>query len=421
MKRTGNSTESLDCARDDVKIARARVVVPMTGEPIEDAAVAIAGNQIAAVGRFKEVRAHHGGKILDLGERILFPGLINAHCHLDYTCLRGRIPPGQSFTDWIRAINAEKAKLTAGDYVASINEGFAEARRFGTTTIVNLTGFPELIAEIEGPIRTWWFGELIDVRNPDQAGKIVDGAVASLRSAHRWGLAPHAPFTASLDLYARCEEVARREDVSVTTHLAESSEEAQMFRDAAGPLYHFLKGIGRRMDDCGGKTPLSALMQSQLLDNRWILAHLNELTESDFDLLASARKFHIAHCPRSHSFFGHSAFALRRLRTLGFNLCLGTDSLASNSSLSLFAEMRELLRKEPWLSPREVLMMATVNGARALGQSGSLGSIHPGFLADLIAVPSAGAGAADAFDTIIAFDGPLPWTMVNGEASSFCW
>ena len=66
-------------------IVRSRVVVPMVGEPIENAAVAIAGNQIAGVGRFEEVRARHGGEVLDLGEQILLPGLINAHCHLDYT------------------------------------------------------------------------------------------------------------------------------------------------------------------------------------------------------------------------------------------------------------------------------------------------------------------------------------------------
>ncbi len=415
MERSGNSTGAL--GPPNVKIVRARTIVPMEGEPIEDGAVALAGNKITDVGRFKEVKAHHSGEILDLGEQILLPGLINAHCHLDYTMLRGRIPPQQSFTDWIRAINAEKAKLTARDYVASINEGFAEAQKFGTTTIVNLTAFPELIAEITEPIRTWWFGELIDVRNPDQAREIADRAVESLRAANHWGLAPHAPFTASADLYTQCEEIARREDVLLTTHLAESSEETQMFRDASGSLYDFLKGIGRRMADCGGKTPLSFFIQSQLPSDRWILAHVNELTESDFDLLARAKKFHIAHCPQSHSFFGHSAFEMRRLQSLGFNICLGTDSLASNSSLSLFAEMRELLRKEPGISPREALTMATVNGARAVGQSASLGSIRPGYLADLIAVPSAGAGT-QTFDSIIAFEGAAPWMMENGRVSN---
>src|SRR5207244_3885358 len=124
------------------------------------------GNRIADVGTFSEINAHHSGEIIDLGEQALIPGLINAHCHLDYTCLRGKIPPPKSFTDWIRAINAAKEKLSAQDYVASINEGFAEARKFGTTMIANLTAFPELIVKIKEPIRTWWFAEVIDVREP---------------------------------------------------------------------------------------------------------------------------------------------------------------------------------------------------------------------------------------------------------------
>ena len=190
-----------------------------------------------------------------------------------------------------------------------------------------------------------------------------------------------------------------------------------MFRNANGPLFEFLKSIGRPMDDCGDETPLSFLLRGQDIDDRWIAAHLNELNEGDFDLLAHAGKFHIAHCPRSHTFLGHAPFAMQKLRALGFNICLGTDSLASNSSLSLFSEMRELLRKEPWISPREVLEMATVNGARAVGRAHSLGRICPGFSADLIAIPAAPSGT-DAFDAIVAFEGTVPWMMVDGEALS---
>jgi aminodeoxyfutalosine deaminase len=396
-------------------IIRSRFVVPMVGEPIENGAVAIEAEKIVAVACFEEVRARHRGEVLDLGEQVLLPGLINAHCHLDYTMLRGKIRPPSSFADWIRAINAEKAKLTAQDYVASIKEGFVEAQSFGTTTIANLIGVPELIVEIDEPIRTWWFGELIDVRTPDRAESIADLAVESLKSAKHWGLAPHAPFTASPHLYARCEEIARRENVLLTTHLAESREEMQMFRDASGPAFEFLKSIGRPMDDCGNETPLSFLIRRQQIDERWIIAHLNELTDSDFDLLARAAKFHVAHCPRSHTFLGHAPFALKKLRALGFNICLGTDSLASNSSLSLFSEMRELQRKAPELSSREILEMATVNGARALGQSEALGIIAPGFSADLIAIPFAQT-RADIFDAIVAFEGEVPWMMMDGRA-----
>src|SRR5437867_5423829 len=187
-------------------ILRARVVVTMDAPPTDNGAVAISGNRIVDVGLFNEVKARNSGEVVDLGEQALLPGLINAHCHLDYTCLRGKIPPPKSFADWIRAINAEKAKLSKQDYLVSINEGFAEAKEFGTTTIANLTAFPELIAKIDEPIRTWWFAELIDVKNRgaenlmalshqvSAAHEILERAFGRSEVADHSGLAPHAPF-----------------------------------------------------------------------------------------------------------------------------------------------------------------------------------------------------------------------------------
>ena len=403
-------------------IIRARAVVTMDGPPIENGAVAVSGNRIIDVGKFPEISARHSGHTLvDLGEQALLPGLINAHCHLDYTCLRGQISPRKSFTDWIRAINAEKARLSAQDYLASITEGFAEAKRFGTTTIANLTAFPELIARIDPPIRTRWFAELIDVRDPNHANGLVDRAIGALKRARdssgRLGLAPHALFTASTNLYRRCEEIAQRENILLTTHLAESREEMSMFRDGAGPLYDFMRSIGRPMDDCGHQTPLEKFVGrpgGASLPCEWILAHLNELAESDFKLLETFRdKFHVVHSPRSHDYFAHSAFAFDRLRNLGFNICLGTDSLASNQDLSLFAEMRAFQRSEPGISPDKILEMVTLNPAMALHQENVLGRIRRGFRADLMSVTC--SGGPNFFEEILAFDGPVDWMTVNGR------
>ena len=444
-------------------IIRARTVVTMDGAPIENGAVAVSGNQIddspsgsspsraarlcraaltgsvVDVGQFDQIKKRNAGEIVDLGEQALLPGLINAHCHLDYTCLRGKIPPQKTFTDWIRAINAEKARLSSGDYLSSINEGFDEAKRFGTTTVANLTAFPDLVPEIHASIRTWWYAELIDVRAPERANEIVDlvrhrtdslrRAIESLKPAPNWGLAPHALFTASKNLYERCEEIARRENVLLTTHLAESREEMEMFRDASGPLYEFLKGIGRPMDDCGNETPLERFLdlidrggspnRPQAIEvNRpylpWIVAHLNELAESDFELLQNAKgQFHVVHCPCSHDYFKHSQFPFQRLHSLGFNVCLGTDSLASNENLSLFAEMRAFQRSEPGISPDEILKMVTVNPAIALHQENTIGRIRPGSCADLIAVPC--SERDNPIEQILGFDGSIDWIMVNGK------
>src|SRR5262249_38815763 len=143
----------------------------------------------------------------------------------------------------------------------SIKDGFEEAKRFGTTTIANLTAFPELISQVQPKIRTWWFAELIDVRAPEHANDLVDSANELLgRAGAAWGLAPHTLFTASKDVFRRCEEISQRESILLTTHLAESREEMQMFRDSSGPLHEFLKSIGRPMNDCGNQTPLEVFL-----------------------------------------------------------------------------------------------------------------------------------------------------------------
>ena len=403
----------------------------MDGPPIENGAVAVSGNRIVDVGRFDDIKTRNADTVVDLGEQALLPGLINAHCHLDYTCLRGKISPRKSFTEWIGAINARKSELSPEDYVASINEGFEEAKTFGTTAIANLTAFPELIPQIQPPIRTCWFAELIDIRAPERANKLVDTAIQSLSRAQPapvlseveggapWGLAPHALFTASRNLFRRCEEIAQREDILLTTHLAESREEMEMFRDASGTLYEFIKSIGRPMEDCGSKTPLELFLGApggRALP-RWIVAHLNELTESDFELLERLNsKFHVVHCRRSHNYFGHRPFAFDRLRSLGFNICVGTDSLASNQTLSLFDEMRAFQQEFQSVSAEEILQMATVNPARALRSETVLGQIRPGFGADLIAVPC--SDSTGIFEEIIACDAPVSWLMVNGNTSS---
>src|SRR5947199_7179659 len=201
-------------------IVRARVVATMDGAPIKNGAIAISGERIdesppgsspsraallarpasagsiVDVGKFSEVSARHSGeKIIDLGEQALLPGLINAHCHLDYTCLRRKIPREKSFTDWIRAINAEKSKLSPEDYIVSINEGFVEAKQFGTTAIANLTAFPDLIRQFpDPPIPMSSSADLTDVPSPDRAKEFVAFAIGSLTAAERSSLTTHAPF-----------------------------------------------------------------------------------------------------------------------------------------------------------------------------------------------------------------------------------
>ena len=393
---------------------RSRIVYPVSAPPIEDGMVGVENGKIVVVGKWD------GRDATDLGEVILMPGLINAHCHLDYTVMRGAILTNTSFSQWVRRINELKRTLSDDDYLDSIRSGFDELLHFGTTGVFNIESFPELMVHMPPPpIRTWWFYEMMDVRNRIHTEDVVAGAHNYNEDRAGWsggfGLSPHAPYTTSPDLYRLAKFCCEKYGMPFMTHLAESDEEFDMFRNAHGRLYEFLKSLGRKMSDTGELTPVARLLSENALPDGAMLTHMNFLEEEDWVLL-QGRNFSIIHCPCCHEYFERAAFPMERFLREGFNLCLGTDSLASNRSLNMFAEMQCAARRHPDVAPERLLKMATLNPAKAIGLGGKLGEISVDAEADLIAIPYTGP-AENVHDAILQHPGPVDWTMVGGRSS----
>jgi aminodeoxyfutalosine deaminase len=394
-------------------ILRAKWVLPMARPPVADGAVAVEGDRIVAVGPVDEVRAAHGGPERDLGEAVLLPGLINAHTHLDYTDLYGQVPWHGTFMDWIIRITETKKKLTPDHYRAAVQNGLNMARAAGTTTVVNVECCPAVIGQVQpaGP-RVIWCVELIDLRETKPAADLVDEAAAA---AGVGGLAPHAPFTASGELYRQSARAARARQWVVTTHVAESAEEDDMFRRGLGIMYERYLRAGRPMADCKHASPVQLLHQYEFLGPDCLAVHANCLTPLDVKLLADTDTS-VVHCPITHRFFNRPTPLLDELQAAGVNVCLGTDSLASAAEphgLSLFVEMQELARIFPRMEPARILEMATVNPARALRQADRLGHLAPGATADLIAVDL--AGNFDPFEAAVFNERPVRFMMVAGQ------
>ena len=412
-------------------LLRARHVVTMDGPPLANGAVLVRGNLVAAVGSWTDLRREYPGEpITDLGETTLSPGFINAHCHLDYSGLRHSIMPPAGFAEWVGRINALKRSLHDDDYLAAIAKGFREYARWGATTLLNVESFPELMWKLPAPpLRTWWFYEMIDVRRAIPTEELVAGALLFFQeqlaeSCPGWlggrGISPHAPYTASAEMYRLTRDVAARTGMLWTTHLGESRDEQNMFVHGRGPLFDFLKGIGRPMDDCGrGQSAVATLTAAGCLGPECIAVHLNEWEEEDYALVAPGGPLAgmtVVHCPMSHRYFRHSDFPWEILRALPVNLCVGTDSPASDGSFSLLEELRVLAAAVPVLYPDELLRTITRAPARALGLDGRVGCIRPGAFADLIAIPCGGAGTANTiYAEIIACRAPTVWQMVNGN------
>ncbi len=402
---------------------RARFLLTMEGAAVENGALLIHEGRVLGVGPYEELKTWVAGEPEDLGEVILLPGLINAHCHLEYTFLRNAVSASGSFTKWIQRINAAKRNQEDADFLQATAFGAEELSRFGTTAVVNIESIPEVLAQRpELPLRVWWSYEMIDVRLRSYGEEAARGAMSVFDApAHPWqenSVSPHAPFTASPVLYRLAAEAAEKEGLLFTTHVGESQEEMMMYREAGGALFDFLAGLGRDMNDCGGTTPLRHLIERGGLRTDHLLVHLNELAAEDYPLLArwtGGRQFSVVHCPKSHAFFGHSRFPYDELLGVNANICLGTDSLASNDRLNLFEEMQRFAEQHPEVSPVEILEMVTQNPAKALGKKGALGVLREGALADFIAVPVGQVSREEVFDAVLHYRGAVPLVVVNGK------
>ena len=399
-------------------ILRAQYVLPMDQPLIEDGAVAIEGDTIVAVGKTAEVRAAHSGEVRDLGERALAPGLINAHCHLDYTRLHGEVEWRGNFTEWILQLVAAKKLHTDNEYIGGIQDGLEMLAQSGTTTLVNIESFPALIDQIQPTkLRVWWCLELIDLNRAEEAGAAATAALEFI-AAHpsvRGGLgfSPHAPYTVSAELYRLSAQYARGRNILLTTHLAESEEEDDMFRRGMGHMYDYFLRAGRDMTDCKRVGPMQLMSEYGVLGPNCLAVHANCLTPLDVALLKRTGT-HVVHCPKTHRFFNRATPLLNTWKEQGINVCLGTDSLASNETLSMLDEMQTLGRMFPQMSAQELLALATVNGAKALNQHEKLGRIAAGTWADLIAAPSESAGG-DPYEAIVYADKKVSFSMVEGE------
>ncbi len=407
-------------------ILRSRVVLPVSQPPIEDGAVLISGRRIAWVGGWKQVSEKGRGEAIDLGDSVLLPGLVNAHCHLDYTDMAGMVPPQKSFTDWIKLITVAKSEWNYSEFAESWLRGARMLVRTGTTTVADFEAVPELLPEAwtATPLRVISFLELTGVKDRRKPRAVLHEAVRHIRSLPRGrcrgAVAPHAPYSTVPELLRRAAATARRRNWPLSIHVAESRQEFDMFMHGCGEMFEWLQRNQRNMADCGVGSPIQHLARSRALGKNLIAVHVNYLGETDAGVLGR-NKVSVVHCPRSHSYFRFERFPFRELTKARVNICLGTDSLATvykrrkeTVGLNMFEEMRAFAGVHPRLARKKIIEMATLNGARALGLAGRAGEIAKGAFADLITVPFSGR-VADVCEAVVDHNGEVTASMIDGH------
>jgi len=404
------ATQAWAMPRQAAMILKARYVVPVEGPVIENGAVAIEGPTILAVGRTDDVAG--SGPTVDYGDAVIGPGFVNAHTHLELSLLRGRVPPSRDFADWLRRLMAELISIGPDvEYVTSaVREGVIESLRGGVTTVGDITRHPRLTRPVlaGSPVRAVSFGEVAAIGNRREL--LADRLEAAISTEHRTerfrvGVSPHSPYTLEPEGLRACAECSEQLDLPMCIHLAETPDEERFTRLGEGTLVEHLRTLGIWDDQIpiAGFGPIELADRMGVLTPKTLVAHANYVSDEDIERLRRSRAS-VAYCPRTHHAFGHSPHRFVEMMAAGINVCAGTDSLASNPSLSILDELRFLHRIRPAVDPATLLAMGTIRGARALGLEKRVGSLKSGKLADIVVFPVRPTAPTSVYEKLLESD-----------------
>lgn len=388
---TASNAPQGSAQRADLIIAHG-IAVPITAPNIADGAVAISGGKIVAVGASADILAQYSaGETIDAHGSAVLPGFVNTHTHVPMTLFRG-IADDRDLMDWLQHyIFPAEAKNVDAEFVrAGTRLAAAEMIASGTTTFADMYYFESDIADetSKAGLRGVLGETVLDFPAPDN--KTWDAAIAYTRSfITKWqnsrlitpAIAPHAPYTVSADHLRNVRAVATELRAPILIHVAETTNE--------------LSDVAKRSD---GKTPVQYLDSLGFLGPDVVAAHGIWLNAADIATLAS-HKTGVAHCPESNMMLASGVAPVVDLRAAGVHVGLGTDGPAgSNNNLDMIEEMasaarlQKVTRKDPKaLSAKDVLQMATIEGARVLGLGDKVGSLEAGKQADVIVLDLATA------------------------------
>ncbi|WP_394831969.1 amidohydrolase family protein [Pendulispora rubella] len=378
-------------------IVHADHVLPGDAPPIRDGAVVVAEDgTIEDVGAAAEVLPRHGGAPVERVHGVVFPGLVNAHTHLELSALRGLVPGGHGFLPWVDSLLAARFDATPEDSPESMEAAVSELQRHGTAAVGEVTNSlaaAEHLARsgIEGSI----FHEVFGVGG-DVAERAEEMLAASSAGTRAWpGLAyvptAHTLHTTLADVVRKIVQHAKDAGLRTSLHLAEHAAERRALEHGDGPVTDWLRGRLRGAADVVWpmQSPIAYAEALGALGPHMLLVHLTDALPEELERVAKSGS-HVVLCPRSNLYIEGRLPPLLAARAAGIEPALGTDSLASNASLDVLAEARALADRFSTVPAADLVRMATHNGAQALGRP-ALGRISRGARPGLLAVDIAGA------------------------------
>lgn len=364
------------------------------GSVLTGASVAIEDRLITAISSAR-IDERPGDVVIDARGGIVMPGLVNAHTHLAMTLLRG-VADGTDLEAFLATLLPIEGALVDAEVAATGNELAAvELLRSGCTAALDMYFFPGSaraaaarvgIAVHTGPV-------FIEFPGPDDL--VWPARLAWSRryleaqdADNRW-VCPHSTYLLSEDQLRDVAALAGETGARVHVHAAETIAE-----------------IAQVAQRHGGRTPVQVLAEVGLLHDRTVLAHAVHVTDADIDLIAAAGA-HVSHNPASNAKLASGLAPVRKMLDAGVNVALGTDGASSANDLDLWMAMRlasflpSIMHGDPGeITATDVVRMATMNGAKALGRRSTHGSVEVGKVADVVVLDGRAAAITPSHDPL---------------------
>jgi cytosine/adenosine deaminase-related metal-dependent hydrolase len=364
-----------------VSYISASYVYPITGDPIQNGVLAMDADgtivdvltaEQAGLAGIEQIKHHEG---------LLVPGLINTHCHLELSHMKGRIPRHTGLPEFVQRVIKQRS---ADEYEIDAAMLSADKEMFenGIVAVGDISN--QLVSKMTKRGSLIHYHTFLEVMgfNPATAGQAMQRAL-ELKAAFEplnTSIVPHAPYSVSTELFEELRLHTSSETALLSIHNQETADENAFFENKSGAflgLYEFL-GLNIDFYQPSGKTSLQSYLPLLPVASKTLLVH-NTFTALADVVFAKANhpNLYWCLCPNANLYIEDQLPDVNLLKAAGLRITLGTDSLASNDQLSIFAEMKTL-QTHFQVSTDELLYWATCNGAEFLGLEAQLGAFEKG-------------------------------------------
>ncbi len=402
---------------NSLQIYRAPWVVPVSAPVIADGAIVTDGQHILSVASWSAVRTDYPDIPVCFFDGVFLPSLVNSHIHLDLSVLGTIAPknPEDPMCDWIRSLMQRRmgADFSRDDMQKSAEAVIQDQYQSGVGIMLNISN-----AEIQHENHPLEIISLLELLAPTKAGQ--QAVIESIRTEDgNKQLTAHAPYSTGPELLSFIKKHCKKQNSLFSLHLAENEDEYALLADGEGCFVGFLQNLGA-MDGTfpipivKKKGMLAYLDDLQLLDEKTLCVHCVHLDEEEIARLAETGA-HICLCPGSNKFLNVGSAAVESILAAGVTPAIGTDSIASNPKLDLWQEMSIIAREHPQVGAEDIIRMATVNGAEALGVQDTYGSLASGMGARFIGLKSS------VYETAKSVDELLGLLVSSGRPEEIVW